>query len=370
VPVILKMKNYRRNKKKSLAIIALVSLSIVLISIFSINQYLPTINSDYDRKLRLSADSDGDGLEDDDEINNYGTDPFNNDTDDDGLLDGEEVLIYGTYPIYVDSDSDGVLDGEEVLIYGTDPLDSDTDSDGITDSYELFNLGTDPLSFRDPGYFPISIYKNEDFESLGFPGNGTEFNPYIIEDLTIIHRSKTLIHIEDTTAYFIIRNCELDAIRGSTWGIRLKNASYGSILDNLVYNTVRAICLEAGSHDNLVSNNTIRDNTNYGILLGAFNNTIINNEIYNTKTDGIWGGGRDNIITNNIIHDNDRAGIFYYTAKNNTIKDNTIYNNQYGIYIYIILIIQQSLIIKYLITRIMEFHYMIQTRIFFLRIQS
>jgi len=179
----------------------------------------------------------------------------------------------------------------------------------------------------------IAIYDNEDFSTLGFPGNGTESNPYLIEDFFITHESRTLIHIEDTTAYFVIRNCELDAIRGSTWGIRMRNVSHGMILDNIVYNTVRAICLEGG-YDNLFSNNTLRDNSNYGILLGGYNNTIIGNKIYNTNTDGIWGGGRDNIIMNNIIHDNTRAGIFYYTARDNTIQNNTIYNNEYGIYVY------------------------------------
>ena len=37
------------------------------------------------------AGSDGDGLSDDDEINIYGTDPFNPDTDGDGAGDGVEV---------------------------------------------------------------------------------------------------------------------------------------------------------------------------------------------------------------------------------------------------------------------------------------
>jgi hypothetical protein len=47
------------------------------------------------------ADTDGDGLYDDDEVNLYGTDPFNYDTDFDGVGDGEEIY-YGTSPLVSD----------------------------------------------------------------------------------------------------------------------------------------------------------------------------------------------------------------------------------------------------------------------------
>lgn len=88
---------------------------------------------------QISADSDADGLTDDDEIA-IGTDPFDPDSDDDGLLDGEEVLVYATDPLDPDSDGDGLLDGEEVLVAGTDPNDPDTDGDGVPDDTDPFPL--------------------------------------------------------------------------------------------------------------------------------------------------------------------------------------------------------------------------------------
>ncbi len=69
-----------------------------------------------------SADSDGDDLEDGEEIDTYDTDPLDADTDDDTLDDGAEVDLYNTDPNNPDSDGDGATDGEEVL-YGTDPND-------------------------------------------------------------------------------------------------------------------------------------------------------------------------------------------------------------------------------------------------------
>ena len=91
-------------------------------------------------------DSDGDGLTDADEINIYGTDPYNPDTDGDGLTDGEEVKVYGTDPLNPDTDYDGLTDGAEILVYGTDPLNPDTDGDGLTDGEEVKVYGTDPLN--------------------------------------------------------------------------------------------------------------------------------------------------------------------------------------------------------------------------------
>ncbi len=53
----------------------------------------------------------------------------------------------------LDSDGDGVSDFEEEDQYGTDPLDPDTDGDGFEDGTEI-TLGTDPL---DPASFPVSV---------------------------------------------------------------------------------------------------------------------------------------------------------------------------------------------------------------------
>ena len=86
------------------------------------------------------ADPDEDGLPTWREIE-LGTDPFNPDTDGDGLNDGEEILVYGTNPTMRDSDGDGLSDGEEVLVLGTNPLDRDSDGDGLPDNVDPNPLG-------------------------------------------------------------------------------------------------------------------------------------------------------------------------------------------------------------------------------------
>jgi hypothetical protein len=88
------------------------------------------------------GDSDGDGVDDDQEFL-LGLDPSDNDSDDDDSLDGAEITN-GTDPLDDDSDDDGLLDGVETNTgeflnagsTGTDPLDADSDDDGLADNVE------------------------------------------------------------------------------------------------------------------------------------------------------------------------------------------------------------------------------------------
>ena len=58
-------------------------------------------------------DTDGDGLDDEEEMD-LGTNPESADTDNDELTDFDEVRIYKTDPTMPDTDGDGFLDGQEV----------------------------------------------------------------------------------------------------------------------------------------------------------------------------------------------------------------------------------------------------------------
>ncbi len=104
-------------------------------------------------------DTDGDLLNDADEVYLYLSSPIKVDTDDDGLTDFQEVkgiyrpanpganatgYVHST-PTDPDMDDDGLSDGEEILIHGTDPDRYDTDGDNYSD-YEEIEEGTNPLS--------------------------------------------------------------------------------------------------------------------------------------------------------------------------------------------------------------------------------
>ena len=81
----------------------------------------------------IKLDTDGDGLTDIDEVNVYGTNPFNPDTDGDGLTDGDEVNIIGTDPLTTDTDGDGVGDALDNCPLHPNPDQTDADGDGIGD---------------------------------------------------------------------------------------------------------------------------------------------------------------------------------------------------------------------------------------------
>ena len=108
--------------------------------------------------LRVSlagADSDGDGIPDEDEIR-LGMNPNNPadallDVDHDGLNALEEYRL-GTDPNNPDTDGDGISDGDEVHCtrngqpsFCTNPLLADTDGDGIRDLTEILT-GSDPTN--------------------------------------------------------------------------------------------------------------------------------------------------------------------------------------------------------------------------------
>ncbi|HIF37311.1 MAG TPA: hypothetical protein EYQ70_02740 [Marine Group III euryarchaeote] len=90
------------------------------------------------------ADSDGDGLNDGDEVNIWNTNPIKTDTDNDGLNDGEEINTYETEPNNRDSDDDELSDGDEINTHETDPNNDDSDFDGLTDGDEINTHETDP----------------------------------------------------------------------------------------------------------------------------------------------------------------------------------------------------------------------------------
>ncbi|QLJ10177.1 thrombospondin type 3 repeat-containing protein [Pseudoalteromonas sp. JSTW] len=89
-----------------------------------------------------SLDFDSDGLTNLEEFQ-LGTQSNLADTDGDGVNDYQEVKIAGTSALRVDTDNDGLSDYQELLVYKTDALAVDGDGDGYTDADEI-NLGYDP----------------------------------------------------------------------------------------------------------------------------------------------------------------------------------------------------------------------------------
>ena len=100
-----------------------------------------------------SADTDGDGMSNKDEL--AAPDPANVDSDNDGISDAVE-LANNMDPTdgsdaSIDSDGDGMNDGEEIS-RGTNPASADGDGDGINDEN---NIGLGSIQWRYRWRWPI-----------------------------------------------------------------------------------------------------------------------------------------------------------------------------------------------------------------------
>lgn len=91
------------------------------------------------------------------------------------------------------------------------------------------------------------------------------------------------------------------------------------------------------SDDNIVSGNTLTNNSNCGISLSfCNNNTVSDNLISNNSMDGIhlWTNSTKNTVSGNTLTNNSNYGIWFWRSSSNVISGNILINNSnYGIFI-------------------------------------
>jgi parallel beta-helix repeat protein len=87
--------------------------------------------------------------------------------------------------------------------------------------------------------------------------------------------------------------------------------------------------------NNLIINNIISSNDEFGIILFHSNGSIVGNKLSNNGENSIViSSANGNNITRNIISNN-KYGIDFYVSSDNVVKENTLLNNQYAIHIWI-----------------------------------
>jgi hypothetical protein len=174
--------------------------------------------------VETAADTDGDGLTDRDEMENYGTDYQSADSDQDGIQDGEEVDYWGA-DWGADPDGDGV----------PNLLDFDSDGDGLGDGYER-NAGLDPANPDNVAPAELRIEIGE--VTLDHDWQRVEFEkPF--EDPVVV--AKPLSHDGGDPAVVRLRN-----VNASGFEIRIQEWEY---LDGWhTLETVSYLAIERGSH--------------------------------------------------------------------------------------------------------------------------
>ncbi len=209
----------------------------------------------------------------------------------------------------------------------------------------------------------IGIHQDSHFDLFGFPGNGTESNPYIIENLKIITVAGSGIYIGDTTKHFIVRNCYIDAyyyginifncasgtatlfnntcnsIKGGT-GIQATFCLNVTITDNICENDYYGINIES-CENSTISNNECGFNTAPLSLIYSHGSYLFNNTCDYSKATGLYLNYCDNtIIANNTLHEiganygTADTGIIVEYSDNVTMKHNVISDCEIGIHLF------------------------------------
>jgi|GEM_PF-1499521 len=208
---------------------------------------------------------------------------------------------------------------------------------------------------------PILISGNSDFteENGVSSGDGTESNPYMIENWDINSSVGNGIYIQCTTAYFWIRNCSLHdgvSCNPEQWyhGILLYDAPNGMIDNCTVTNNNHGIVLDHSPNSRLINNTAHNNNasgfeiyessnvyikncnalnnTNGIVLKYSSNSNTINCTTYNNTYCGIalTLASNNNSIINCGSYLNGRGIGIYYSSYNN-ITNCTFYSNYYGV---------------------------------------
>jgi len=220
-------------------------------------------------------------------------------------------------------------------------------------------------------HFSIHINGNEDFTNMfGRPnllkgvvsGKGTSDNPYIISNWWIIPRLfpryQPLIHIENTDAHVVIKNCIIKGLKlgNKIWnnGIYLHNASNVKIINCDIGKCYNGIWIR-NSTKNHIENCYLYDNRAGIYLRRSSHNNVIDCEFENCRLCGVgvsWGNdpyneyehisSSFNTIENCIFHgsyyeEEYGAGVYFCCLSNSTgnkINNCDFFDNRYGIWLH------------------------------------
>ena len=187
---------------------------------------------------------------------------------------------------------------------------------------------------------PIYIISNDNFIPANgvVGGSGTENDPYIIENYSINAENADGIWIENTTAYFLVRNCLIENGVDNYNGIQLENVVNGRVESCIFRNNYNGIHINYSSHTS-ISYNTCENNHDDGIHVRDYSSyiSITHNTCRNNFTDGSDGiqisDSSYTSISHNICDNNHASGIFLKSSSPNTVDNNVCVNSIYGIHL-------------------------------------
>ncbi|MHA2020798.1 MAG: right-handed parallel beta-helix repeat-containing protein [Candidatus Thorarchaeota archaeon] len=178
---------------------------------------------------------------------------------------------------------------------------------------------------------PIFVDSPEDFESYGFPGDGSASNPYTIQDLNISYSRSACISILNVNVCFVISNCILEGNSSLYPIIWLRNVQNSTIEENIVIGGREGI-IGSQTRNLRILGNTICDGNGGLKLIGSLNITVVDNSIYRNSF-GIELDSTTNcsFSTNRIYGNREWAGFLVgETSRFNAFNSNLVGWNVWG----------------------------------------
>ncbi|MHA2374447.1 MAG: right-handed parallel beta-helix repeat-containing protein, partial [Candidatus Thorarchaeota archaeon] len=163
---------------------------------------------------------------------------------------------------------------------------------------------------------PIAINSDADFVEQGWPGTGTEEDPFFISGFSFIEFEmfEFSIWVSNVRAQFVVSNCRFGT---DAQGIIVRNTTNGVFSNNLFRDSVEGLDV-LNSSSILIVNNTLNVYFSALMVRESVNIQIINNTIFDTFEFEVWFEANDSIILNNTMYRS--AGISIGSeARNNTI---------------------------------------------------
>lgn len=165
--------------------------------------------------------------------------------------------------------------------------------------FELPALATTASVHRNGYDTPIEISDNSDFTLYGFSGNGSIFSPYLLENQDI----DLGLYIHNTSAYFVIRYC---------------NISFENLACEWISNGVIEECSFASTA---------------ALYILSSENVIVNENVFSSSElpEALWMGDcRDSIVSENEFLSSD-TGLTLEICNNTIISDNHFINDNLGL---------------------------------------
>jgi len=196
---------------------------------------------------------------------------------------------------------------------------------GMSDSAEA--TPSIPISLSSDGALDIFITSN------GFDGDGSEGNPYLINNLEIDATGHAnAITLSNIHKYLMIAECTLT--NAGQAGIAMNDVSNVTIQGNTINNNgQRAVMLEHSNNVTMNANDCTNNPTDGFRIVYSSDISVFGNYITNSY-DGIYLG----VVQNSTFEINqfplvDARGFFVVESDNNTFSDNSIIDSIHGLYI-------------------------------------